>query len=73
MNTQKALDALINPSKVLKHLWRRTKVGSFELREQFDAFEKPQYALEMIQASKIAKINGFELYRKIPSRWNVGA
>ena len=58
MNTQKALDALINPSKVLKHLWRRTKLGNFELREQFDAFYKPQYAWGMVQAAKIAKTFG---------------
>jgi hypothetical protein len=33
-------------------------VGSFELREQFDAFEKPEYAWGMVQAAKIAKTFG---------------
>jgi hypothetical protein len=54
------LDCIINPKKVVKHLWRKTNWGSLTLREEFDAFHKPQYAWGMLQAVKIAKSLGVD-------------
>jgi hypothetical protein len=58
--SEKILRSILNPGTVLKHVWRKFPVGSFELRMKFDAFHKPSYAYGVYRASMLAKKLGLK-------------
>jgi len=45
----------MDPSKLIRILWRKIPVGSFGLRMKFDVFTKTQYAFGIYYAAKLAK------------------
>ena len=58
-------DAFISPANVLKHLWRKTNLGSLEFRSRYDFVHKPQYAWGLLSAAKIAKALGYKSFSVI--------
>ena len=54
-NIERLLKVLLNPQIAVKHIWRRIPIGSIEIREKFDAFDRPSYAWGIINAAKLAR------------------
>lgn len=57
---ENALRGLFSPSILFRLLWRKFKVGSFELRCQFDAINRPHYAFGAFHAAKLARALGLK-------------
>ncbi|MDD3460611.1 MAG: hypothetical protein PHN37_02295 [Candidatus Pacebacteria bacterium] len=54
------LKALFHPSYIIIYLWRKIPIGSFELKSELDAVERPNYAYCLLQAAKQAKNLGIQ-------------
>ena len=58
-----ALKALLNPEVLVRLLFRRFSVGSFEFRLALDAVDRPWYAYGIYQATHLAKRLGISSIR----------
>lgn len=57
--TRRLAKGVLNPRKVLLDLWRRSRIGSFELRLACDAVTRPYYSYCMFEAAKLTSRLGF--------------
>lgn len=57
---ENALRGVFSPSILFRLLWRKCKVGSFQLRCKFDAVNRPHYAFGVFHAAKLAKALGLK-------------
>ena len=57
---ENALRGVFSPSIPFRLLWRKFKVGSFQIRCKFDAVNRPYYAFGAFHAAKLAKALGLK-------------
>lgn len=55
MDIERIIRGLMEPSKLIRVLWRTIPIGPFSLRMKFDVFMKTQYAFGVYHAARLAK------------------
>jgi hypothetical protein len=55
MDNERIIRGMMEPSRLLRVLWRYIPLGSFALRMKFDVFTKTQYAFGIYHAARLAQ------------------
>jgi hypothetical protein len=55
MDIERVIRGVMEPSRLIRVLWRKIPIGPFSLRMKYDVFTKTQYAFGIYHAAKLAK------------------